>query len=231
MSLPANALTTVAMVCAELSLDVPTSGSATEADLERRIAVASDAIERYCARAFGRVVAYVERVPGFGTDALFLSRVPVLSVSAVTYDGDVIPPECYESPPSGADSEAGLLRNVDADAPVWAWTARCGAWGGKQAGTERRAYAVTYTAGYVLPKDGTDDEPRTLPYDVEHACILTVVSDYQMKGRDQSIVSESVLSASVTYAGSQVNSAIGRGTGGIIPDAAATLLQPYRRTT
>lgn len=29
---------------------------------------------------------------------------------------------------------------------------------------------IEYEAGYVLPKDATDDEPRTLPHDIEYAC-------------------------------------------------------------
>lgn len=29
---------------------------------------------------------------------------------------------------------------------------------------------VEYEAGYVLPKDATEDEPRTLPHDIEYAC-------------------------------------------------------------
>ena len=31
----------------------------------------------------------------------------------------------------------------------------------------KRVIEVSYTAGYVLPKDATDDEPQTLPADLE----------------------------------------------------------------
>jgi hypothetical protein len=63
---------------------------------------------------------------------------------------------------------------------------------------------------------------------LEEACLLTCVASYRARGRDQSIVSQSLLSASVTYAGSTVNTGIGRG-GGIIPDNAVALLDLFRR--
>jgi hypothetical protein len=202
MALPENALTTVAAVCAELSLPAPTTGSADEADLEGRIAAASDAIEGYCGREFGKVVDFVESVAGHGTDVLMLSRLPLLSVSSVSLDGEAVPVADYEPSPSPADGRIGALRRSPIAEELWCWTARLrpGPSYDKQAGTERRAYTVTYTAGYVLPKDATADSPRTLPYDVERACILTVVAGAASKGRDTSITSESVLDASVTYA-------------------------------
>lgn len=226
MALPTNALTTVAAVCGELSLSVPTPGSAEEVDLERRIGAASSAIERYCDRKFAKVVDFVERVPGFGSDVLFLTRVPLLSVAKVEYEGEEVTATEYEATPSDEDAEAGLLRRAY-DAPgTWEWTALCsrGASGGKQAGAERRAYAVTYTAGYVLPKDDAPDNPRTLPFDVEQACILVVSAGVASKGRDTSVSSETVLSASVSYAAPGAN----LGVSGL-PLEAERLLAPYRR--
>lgn len=212
MPLASNALTTVAAVCAELSLAVPTSGSTDEADLEARIAAASDAIARFCSRVFGQQDR-TERVEGLGGDVLFVRHAPVTAVASIVHNGEEVPLDEVESPPAEGDAESGLVRRLDG-----CWADTCA----------RRSYVVTYTAGWVLPKDAATSTPRTLPHDVERACILTVVADYLAKGRDPSIVSESALSASVTYAGSQVNSAIGRGAGGIIPDNAAALLSHYR---
>lgn len=42
---------------------------------------------------------------------------------------------------------------------------------------------LTYVAGYVLPKDATDEEPRTLPHDLEHAC-LRVANDLYIDAAD-----------------------------------------------
>jgi len=39
-------------------------------------------------------------------------------------------------------------------------------------------------AEYVLPSDGTVDAPRTLPYNIESACIELVVIAYQCKGSE-----------------------------------------------
>lgn len=35
-----------------------------------------------------------------------------------------------------------------------------------------------YVAGYILPKDGTPEQPTTLPRDIEHACLMTVKEVY-----------------------------------------------------
>lgn len=35
--------------------------------------------------------------------------------------------------------------------------------------TFKKSIEVTYTAGYVLPKDGTKKEPADLPYDIQYA--------------------------------------------------------------
>jgi hypothetical protein len=40
---------------------------------------------------------------------------------------------------------------------------------------------------------------RSLPYDLEDAVVQLVVYRYRSKGRDQSIASESLLNASVSY--------------------------------
>ncbi len=34
---------------------------------------------------------------------------------------------------------------------------------------EKRYIEVTYTAGYILPKDGSDEAPADLPYDLQSA--------------------------------------------------------------
>ncbi len=225
MALSANALTTVETLAGELGVVVPASGSAAERDLERRIAVASQAVEDYCGRRFARATL-TEKVASKGGQVLVLERYPVVSVTSVTYDGQEVGATEYAC--DGVDAATGLVRNVYGD---WVSTAdwQRGAGAEPLAGSERPLYEVVYVAGYVLPKDGTADSPATLPAPLEEACILTAVASYRAKGRDPSIVSESLLSASVSYAGSTVNTAIGRGVAGLIPDAAAFMLQPYRR--
>ncbi|GEL75205.1 hypothetical protein [Myxococcus virescens] len=227
MALADNALTTVATLAYELGLPEPAAGSPAEKDLERRIAVASKAVEDYCDRRFGRATL-TEKVRGMGGQVLMLDRCPVLSITSVTLDGQVVPVAEYEC--VGVDAAAGLLRTRYGR---WANTAdwQRGVSPEPLAGTERAAYTVVYVAGYVLPKDAAPGSPSTLPAPLEEACLLTAVASYRAKGRDPSIVSQSLLSASVSYAGSAVNTAIGLGVAGIIPDSAAYMLQPYRRLT
>lgn len=221
MALVAYALTTVETLCGELGIAVPAAASAAERDLERRIAVASSAIANYCNREFGTAET-TEKVAGFGTLVLQLPRYPVTEVESVTLDGTEVGEESYSC--EGDDAKVGFVRSI------------CGGWNDTalfqratapepMAGTEERSYSVTYTAGYVLPKDGAS----TLPPEIEEACLLTCVATYRAKGRDPGIASESLLNASVSYVGSTVNTGIGRGLGGIIPDPAVALLAPFRR--
>jgi hypothetical protein len=226
MALSANALTTVATLAGELGISTPSGGSAAEADLERRIAVASDDAEAYCGRPFAKTTV-TEKVAGFCGPVLRLSRYPLISITSVALNGSAVASSTWAATPEADDAAAGQLRHLIG---AWEWTAgyQEGASPEMRAGTEQRLYAVAYVGGYVLPKDDGVLTPRTLPYQLEEACLLTCVASYRARGRDQNIVSESLLSASVTYAGSTVNTGIGRG-GGIIPDNAAALLDLFKR--
>lgn len=193
MALPSNALTTVATCALELGLTVDAT---VTADLERRIGVASGLIEKYCGRKFGKWEG-TERVAGHGRQFLVLPRYPILSVTLVEYDGVEVPTTEYEL--LEMDAELGHLRHATS---TWQWTALCraGASYSPQPGTERPLYAVTYSAGYVLPKDDSPETPRTLPFEVEDACIRAVVASRRSKGRDVAVLSESIQSASTSYA-------------------------------
>jgi hypothetical protein len=230
MALVANALTTVATLAGELGIATPAASSAAEADLERRIAVASSAIERYCGRVFAKATL-TEAVSGYGTRFLRLSRPPLISITSVDLEDVAVSADDYRAPVAGSlEADAGLLAHVDGP---WEWTAmeRSSPMPEPSPATEQPLYEVVYVGGYVLPKDEVlPGTPRTLPYEVEEVCLATCVQLYRSKGRDRSIISESLLSASVSYAGSTANTGIGRGLGGIIPDDVLPLLAPYRLT-
>lgn len=197
MALPTNALTTVATLAAELGISTPASSSAAEVDLERRISVASDLIEARCGRKFYKGTV-TEKVAGYGEATLRLSRYPLVSITSVTLDGTAVDSDSWSATPEQEDADAGLLRHLDG---CWEWTARLqgGASPEPRAGTERRLYTVVYVGGYVLPKDHSGPTPRTLPHPLEQACLLEAVASYRAKGRDTSISSEALLSASVSY--------------------------------
>jgi hypothetical protein len=224
MALVANALTTIERLCRALGIAVPTGDALT--DLEQFIAQSSDAIESFLDRRLLKATV-TEKVRGYGSQVLRLSRYPLVSITSVSLGGSSIAAssDTWSATPETEDAAQGVLRHLSSS---WEWTADWDAVAAapeQRAGTERPLYTVVYVGGYVLPT-GT---PRTLPYDLERACLLTAVGLYRNEGRNQDIVAESVMSASRTYAGSTVNTGIGRGAGGIIPDNALPLLEKYRR--
>lgn len=208
MALVANALTTLAEAQAEVS---GLSGAGTSVG-ERLIAVASDAIEAYCGRKFGRASRVERYAPPRGEELTLDVRpldetvTPVILLDGTAVTGFVVD-----------DPETATL-HLD------------GGWGGESfermypgsvsghriPGSARRVLKVTYTAGWVLPKDATVDLVRTLPRPLEQACLDTVASLFRRRGVDRS-------AAAFDEAG-----ALEAG-GGIIPGPVRGYLAPYRR--
>lgn len=221
MTLATYALTTLEAARLELGL----TDSDNDIQLERIINAASKAIERYCGREFSFARARVEDVPGTGGFFLFLSRTPVLEVASVAFDGGTIDEDSYEI----HSADGGILRANGG----WAWTAGTSGLVTVEplVGTERNLYRVTYSGGYVTEGqiDATDETglavARTLPYDLEQACLLLTTDRYRRQGRDPSIASESLLSHSVSYRADDYL----RATTGGLPAEVAAMLQPYRR--
>ncbi len=205
-------LTLVATVQAEAA-DL---GSASTTLLERMIAAASDAIRGYIGRPLHRATV-TESYAGHGDQWLSLGRLPVISVASVSWNGSELDADSYTLD----DPDAGLLYR----ACGWPYTGRMlrGMLQEDRApGSEQRLLEVTYTAGWLTPQQGD----RTLPFDLEQACIETVVSLYRRKGRAGDIAGESIGIASVTYR--NPNSVIGVGGGGMLPDAVLPTLNRYR---
>jgi hypothetical protein len=219
VALVTNALTTVERVAAALSIAVPTGDALT--NLEQMIAQASDAIEAYCDRTFLKATV-TEKVRGYGSPTLRLSRYPLVSITSVSLSGSTIAAssDTWSATPETEDAKQGVLRHLSAN---WEWTADVDAGAAapeQRAGTERPLYTVVYVGGYVLPSGS----PRTLPYDIERACLLTAVALYRNEGRNRDILSETVMSASRTYA-----AAPGAGNVGILTPEAAALLDKHKR--
>lgn len=210
VALASNALTSLDVVQAELGV-----GDHND-QLRRYINIASEAIERFCDRRFRRETV-VEKVGFPGGQLLLLERTPLVSISSIVVDGAALPEDSY----SIQSAEQGSVYRESG----WPWSAAVQDAAGpyQLPGTERRLATVTYVGGYVLPNDVG---ARTLPFDVEQACVETVVALYRGAGRDKGIAAESVGGAAVTYAGR--NPASGK-AGSLIPDAALVLLENYRR--
>jgi hypothetical protein len=196
-TLPANALTTLDALADELGISVDGS---TDLRLARYIGVASDFIESWCGRKFGKLQR-TERYRGYGQPRLWL-RTPPLDTNAaitVTIDGAALVLDTdfrVDDPdfgtlwrPSGWEKTAAYVAGADYEALD---------------GQEESRWIVTYTGGYVLPKDATTLIPRTLPYDIEQVCLELICSKYAQRGKDRSVTSERLLSWSATYGASDI---------------------------
>jgi hypothetical protein len=208
-----NALTTPKELREELGI-----GSETRPSLVVRcINTASNMIENYCDTTFGYEAARVEKQAGYGRPLMVLGKAPVLSVASVTYDGQTIQSSDYEI----QDAEAGLLRNVSG---AWCWTAaiQSGITYTPAPGTERKLYEVTYSCGYVTPAKAADlGLDRTLPYDLEDACILLAAMRYHTAGRDPTLAAVKLLSHSESYRNSAHSSSM--------PPRVVEILDKYKR--
>lgn len=218
----ASDLTLPATVAAELGGDVV----AGDSRLPRLIAAASGAILRHLGRPqLHYAAAYTESLPGHGRQRLVLGLTPVLDVTSVVIDGVTLSADDYEL----EDADAGLLYRL----ACWPWT---GVYRGglppqldRDAGSERAVIVVTYEGGWVTPAQATGagwtGPVRSLPYDLEEACVQTVVGLYRRGGLDPSIASESLGDYSVSFRAPN----LAAGSGGVIPESALALLAPYRR--
>lgn len=219
--MPASDLTLPATVATELGGDV----SAGDARLPRLVAAASAAILRYLGRPqLHYSDAFVETLPGHGRPRLVLGLTPVTSVGSVVIDGLALSSADYEL----EDAEAGLLFRQAG----WPWT---GSYRGglppqtdRAAGSERACIVVTYAGGYVTPAQATGagwaGPSRSLPYDLEEACVQTVVGLYRRGGSDPNVASEALGDYSVSFRAPSAAGGVG-----IIPENALALLLPYRR--
>lgn len=171
----------------EVKLGLDVTGSDDDEWLASLIHGASAAIEQYTNRIFARQT-YIETVAGSDHPKLLLSHTPIQSITSITCDSEPIVDYDIE------DADAGVLhRDVG-----WLRTA----WVGWE--VERRVvpltdelnHTVEYEAGYLLP--GQTD--RNLPYDVEQACVITVMHWYRRERRGGGDVqSKKVGDLSVTY--------------------------------
>lgn len=209
-------LTLAATVATELGV------ASNDARLPRLIAAASAAICGYLDRKrLHYAAAYEEAVAGYGTQRLLLSLTPIVDVDSVEYAGATLDASTY----SVEDAEAGILFRES----LWPWTGRLRGGlppqGDRDAGSEAATIKATYDGGWVTPAQaatqGWAGPARSLPYDIEEACVQTVAGLYRRGGADPLIQSESLGDYSVSYRGI--------GAGGIIPDHVLSILDRYKR--
>ena len=119
---------------------------------------ASSWIERQIGRHLGKR-SYRQFYDADGQQELVTLEYPIVSVEYVKEDGKEVDPKSYDYAQTAEIGviyrdkgwlKAGYRRGLTYDIVA-----------------TKRVIEVSYTAGYVLPKDATDDDPQTLPADLE----------------------------------------------------------------
>lgn len=194
-------LTTLGAVKGELEISVDTYDAIFTSLIDR----ASKMIVGECGRPFA-YQTYRETLPGYGDYRLMLSRTPIVGTPTILCDSEAITDFVVE------ERDAGFLWRKTG----WKWTVAPGwhiTWA-PVAGSEDLKFIVSYNAGYVLPGDvGT----RTLPEDIEQACIQAVKAWFLARKRDPRIESESIGDYQVKY------------TPGKLPLDCIQMVNPWRR--
>lgn len=198
-----QALTTIEALQSELQ--IPAEDSSQNKMLARWINAASDAIRAYCARDFARE-RRSDLLIGPGRRALLLSLYPLLDIHEVVVDGRGIFAREYQE-----DQSKGIL-----------WH-RYGGW----PRTEIPCIEVDYTGGYVTPAQAEADEDieRTLPYDIEEACIVTAATWASQQGTPRDAVMMQVEQMRVQFGGRDGQSA----AQSLLPTSVQMLLSAHRR--
>lgn len=185
-----NALTTLDRMKLMLSLDDETD-ERTCTLIELLINKASSWVEQQVGRPLGKNT-YREFYEADGQQELVTLKYPIVSVDYVKEAGRLVPPERYDY---GQTANIGVIYRDD---------------GWLRAGYRRglandiietkRNIEVCYTAGYVLPKDATDEEPQTLPADLEGLVWDMVSQAYaNMQNGSQGLKSFSISDVSWTF--------------------------------
>lgn len=170
MTLASNALTTTDFVKKYLQ-QTAAAGTTKDEILESLINAASATIESICRRKF-KQQTFIEKYYGKGTQLLYLNNYPIIGNPtyvkinnvALTLNTDY---EVY-------DADGGVLYRGD----LWDVSYQSYGLSGMQV-SKKQNIEVSYIAGYILPKDATTENVRTLPYDLELACAMTAVFNYK----------------------------------------------------
>lgn len=130
----------------------------TDLVIEMLINRASAWIESMTGRHLSRQ-SYHQWYDADGSQELVLLEYPIVSIESIKEDSKLVDPSRYDFGQTGHIGvvyrdegwlKAGWRRGLAYDIVA-----------------PKRVIEVEYTAGYVLPKDATDDDPQTLPADLE----------------------------------------------------------------
>jgi hypothetical protein len=199
MALSAQALTTWETIKDEVR---SISKDLTKDRSERVINAISAAMAKVAGRTFQYEAGLIENLPGFGGPDLILGRAPVISVTSIELLAvDLVVEYTFASDSYQIKASTGILHRPSG----WPSTAQVGPSldGTRLADTERPAIKVTYAGGYVTPQQQVDNPgvlTRDLPYDLEEACIDSVLAKLaRSPKRDMDIISKSTQEVSTQW--------------------------------
>lgn len=153
-----NALTTLERLKSFLCIPADEEDPERDEALTQLINAASAWLETKLGRKLGRQT-YDERHVGTGTQRLVLEQYPIISIQ---YIRDIRTGEDITGYDFIEEGEIGVVYREDG----WTYYGHIGGLSYDYV-APRRYLVVNYTAGYVLPKDATEDTPCTLPADLE----------------------------------------------------------------
>lgn len=151
-----NALTTLEALKQMLGLDA--DDTSNDEVLIQLINQASASVERALGRKLRRST-YTQHLKGTGNQYLLVENYPIIDVEYIKQAGEYIDPGLYDITEQGA---AGVIYKDDG----WTYYGYPYGLAGDHI-TGSRNIVVRYTAGYVLPWEATEDDPATLPADLE----------------------------------------------------------------
>lgn len=218
MALSSQALTTLAQAKAELGV----TAASYDAVIERLIETASTAILEYVDHPLHYEANFVEKVPGYGRQLLYVSRTPIVSITSIE-----LLPSSLSAAGTGTtyastsytirNAKAGIIFRLDS----WDWTAfyeQRLASAPMKPGTEDYRYLVTYNGGWITRNQAAAGVgAMTLPYDIEQACLWGVANLWRHRGREIHGQAETEDMAAIDW---QSN---------VLPGASLRLLQTYKR--
>jgi len=171
MTLSDNALTTLENV--KNYLQIAALDTSNDDFLIEQINAISDGIQRVNSRQLGLQTYTNERLSGSGRLKQRLNHYPIVSITEILIDDvEYTDYEIFKA-------SSGLLYSDC----VWPKCSRSSGMSNHLIESKLNIKA-TYDAGYVLPKDDTVPEPRTLPWDIEMVVKQLVSSAYNSAGSE-----------------------------------------------
>ena len=194
VKLAPNALTTLCSMKFMLGIAPEDSDAQRDAVIVNMINAVSAWVERMTGRNLSKQT-YTQSYNASGAQFLVLLQWPIISVDYVLdiTTGLEIPPDEYRIEDNGRGP--GVLYKDNG------WPLR-GYRGGLafDITAPMRALEVKYTAGYVLPKDATETDPCTLPYDLQSVVWGAVTQEFTlMQNGAQSLTAFSISDVSWTF--------------------------------